>query len=57
MKPQASGKVFNISASKVRKDFEALREKIGMPELHMHDLRHTFSSVLQYKDDEYIRSF
>jgi integrase len=34
----------------LRKDFVQAREKIGMPELHFHDLRHTFASWLAIKN-------
>ncbi|MFT4585168.1 MAG: integrase [Gammaproteobacteria bacterium] len=33
----------------LRKEFEAARKKIGMPDLHCHDLRHTFGGFLAGK--------
>jgi integrase len=37
---------FQISEWELRKDFEQAREAIGLPEVRMHDLRHTFASWL-----------
>lgn len=35
-----------ITHARLRRRFEAAREAIGMPELHWHDLRHTYASLL-----------
>jgi len=37
---------FQISEWELRKDFEKAREVIGLPEVRVHDLRHTFASWL-----------
>lgn len=35
-----------VTEHTLRKNFELARERIGMPELHFHDLRHTYASWL-----------
>jgi site-specific recombinase XerD len=43
------GKVFSITESQLRKQWESAREEIGSKDLHWHDLRHEATSRLFHK--------
>lgn len=44
--PTCNALPFNLNVSKIRRNFEAAREAIGMPDLHLHDLRHSYGTWL-----------
>ena len=37
---------WSIDAGTLRRDFERARKAIGRPDVHLHDLRHTFASFI-----------
>lgn len=44
--PADSGRVFKCSYGTLRRTFERMREEIGAPDITMHDLRRTYSTLL-----------
>lgn len=46
LKVKRKGPVFSLTPTQLRREWEAAREEIGAPDLHIHDLRHEGTSRL-----------